>query len=792
MARSRAECSGEPSFTSIGRPIPRKEDARLLTGRGRFVDDFSLAGQAYAAMVRSQLPHARIRGIEVGAAASMPGVLAVYTGADCARDALRPIPHNPLPSPRSNLKLEGPGGSEVFIGPHVLLPQDKVRHVGEAVAMVVAESPSQAVDAAETVEIDYEPLPWVAEAAVAAAADAPRLWEEVPGNVCVDCTFGDPAATDRAFERARHVAAMEFHIGRVTGMPLEPRAALGAYDPDTGRYTLHEASNGAVRHKREIAQVLGVAPDKLHVLCFDVGGNFGTKNRVYVEQPLVLWAARKLGRPIKYTASRSESFLSDYQGRDLVTRVELALDDEGRFLALRASNLSNAGARLVSLSPLGKGIALVTGPYAIPHATARARAVFTNTVPTQAYRSSGRPEVTHALERLIDTAARDFGFDRIDLRRKNLVAASAMPYRNALGVTYDSGEYAANMETAMRLADWDGFAARAAQSRARGRRLGRGLANYVESSVGAPKERVEIEIKPEGIVELVIGTQPTGQGHETSFSQVAADLLGVDVDAVRVVLGDTDVVKAGGGSHSGRSMRHAGTVIYLAAGELVERGRALAARLLEAAAPSVTFAGGFFAASPERRIGWFDLAKRTAELGLLGPPESGGLRVCRENEMFTPVFPNGCAVCEVEVDAETGESRITRYVSVDDVGRVINPLIVDGQTHGSIAQGVGQALWERCYIDPDSGQPLSGSLMDYAPPRSDGLPFFTTELNEVLSPTNPLGIKSAGEGATTPALAVVINAIVDALQEYGVRDIGMPATPHQVWKAIRDAQSREG
>jgi carbon-monoxide dehydrogenase large subunit len=737
--------------------------------------------------VRSAHPHAEILRVATAAAEAMPGVIGVFTGADCRADGLRAIPHSPVPSTRADLKLTSPDGGEIFIGPHVLLPEDKVRHVGEAVVLVVAGTLDEALDAAEAVDVDYSLLPWVTDSVTAAADDAPCVWDEVPDNVCCDTTFGDPAATAVAFEQADKVVGMDFRISRVTGMPLEPRAALGSFDADTGRYTLYAGSNGAVRHKQQIAAVLGEDPAALRIVCPDVGGNFGTKNRVYVEFGLVLWAARKLGCPIKFTATRLESFLSDMQGRDLVTSVELALDADGRFLAFRASNLSNVGARVVSLSPLGKGIALVTGAYDIPVAAARARGVFTNTVPTQAYRSSGRPEVTHALERLIDTAAHELGFDPIELRRRNLVTVDAMPYTNALGITYDSGDYEANMDTALRLADWAGFPVRRAAAEARNRKLGIGLANYVESSIGSPHEHVELRVQPHGVVEAIIGTQPTGQGHETSFAQVLADLLGISVDAVRIVLGDTDVVPSGGGSHSGRSMRHAGTVICLAADELIERARRIAALVLDAGESEVSYSAGRFSYSG-RSLDWFTLARRLTEVAL---PKTlaDGLCVARDNEMHSPVFPNGCAVCEVEVDPETGFTAITRYVSVDDVGRVINPLIVDGQTHGSIAQGVGQALWEQCLVDAGSGQPLSGSLMDYAIPRADELPPFITAVNEIPSPTNPLGVKSAGEGPTTPALAVVINAIVNALRDYGVVDIEMPATPYRVWNAIQDARA---
>lgn len=769
---------------TIGQPLARKEDARLLTGNGRFSDDFSLPGTAYAAMVRSPHPHARIVRIDTDAARGMSGVIGVFTGKDCTADLLRPIPHSPLPSTRDDMKLTGPGGGLIPFDAHPLLPVDKARHAGEAVAMVVAGTREQAADAAEAVQVEYEELPWVTESMEALGPGAPAVWEEVPDNVLVDTWFGDREATERAFGAADHVVEAEFNIGRVTACTMEPRAALGAYDAGTDRYTLWAGSGGAVRQKQELAAVLGIDAARLRVLSYDVGGNFGSRNRVYVEFGLVLWASRRLGRPVKYTATRSEAFISDYQGRDLVTKVELALRADGKFLALRASNLSNVGAHCVSLSPLSKGSGLVTGSYDIPAAALRSRAVFTHTMATNPYRSSGRPEVTMAIERLIDKAAAELGVDRIALRRANLVSSDAMPYRNAVGMTYDSGTYEANMDLAMKIADWSGFRERRAAAAARGRRLGLGLANYVDSSIGNPKERADIAVLPEGRVRVVIGTQPSGQGHETSFAQVVAQLLGVPVETVEIVLGDTDVVSAGGGSHSGRSMRHAATVFSKAVKPLVEKGKRLAAFLDETDPSDVEFADGRF--EGERSFTWFELA-RAAAAAILPQDLLGGLAVVTDNEMHDPVFPNGCAVCECEVDPETGAVEITRYASVDDVGRCINPLIVHGQTHGGIAQGIGEAMWELCHLDPASGQPLAGSLMDYALPRADALPSFRTEIVEVLSPTNPLGIKAGGEGGTTPALAAVTSAIVDALWDLGVRDIAMPATPYRVWQAIREA-----
>jgi len=555
-----------------------------------------------------------------------------------------------------------------------------------------------------------------------------------------------------------------------------------------GVKSLHAGSGGAVRYKRDLATVLGVDPGKLRVITCDVGGNFGSKNRVYVEYGLVLWASRKLGRPVKFTASRSEAFVSDYQGRDLVTEVELALRSDGRFLAMRASNLSNVGSRCLSLSPLSKGSGLITGCYDIPAATLRSRAVFTTTAPTNPYRSSGRPEVNFALERLVDTAARELGLDRIELRRKNLVRPEAMPYRNAVGMNYDSGTYEANMDLAMRVADWSGFEARRRTAAERGKLLGRGLSNYVESSIGSPKERAEINVTAKGRIKVVIGTQPAGQGHETSFAQVVAELLAVPVEAVDIVFGDTDVVSVGGGSHSGRSMRHAATVFSIAAKELIQKGKKIVAYMQESSAAEIQFANGRFSAPHAlKTFSFLELARHSAE-ALLPKELSGGLAVVADNEMHDPVFPNGCAICECEVDPETGAVDITRFTAVDDVGRCINPMIVHGQTHGGAAQGIGQALSELFHVDPATGQPLTGSLMDYALPRADSLPSFSAEIVEVLSPTNPFGIKAAGEGATTPAPAAVINAIVDALAGFGIRDITMPATPENIWRAIQEAK----
>jgi carbon-monoxide dehydrogenase large subunit len=770
-------------FRFIGQPVPRKEDARLITGRGQFTDDFSFPGQTYAAMVRSPHAHARIVTIDKTTALKMPGVLGVFTGADCLADGLGAIPHDPLPKTKFDMKLHAPGGGAVFIGPHLLLPADKVRHVGEALVMVVAETQAQALDAAEAIAIEYEELPCVTHSEDAMKPGAPVVWDEVPNNILVDTAFGDHEKTTQILKDAPHVVSMDFHVGRVTGVPLEPRAALANYDAKSGRYTLHAGGGGAVRQKRELASVLNVDADRIRVLSLDIGGNFGTRNRVYPEYGLSLWASQKLGRPVKYTTTRSECFISDYQGRDLVAKFALALDNRGRFLALQATNISNAGARCVSLSPLSKGAGLITGSYDIPAASLRALSIYTNTTPTQAYRSSGRPEVTFAIERLIDIAATKLGIDRVSLRRRNLVSPKAMPYRNAVGMLYDSGRYQDGMDLAMKLADWSGFKARRREAKTRGKLLGLGLANYVESSIGSPKEQTRMRVQLDGHVDVVIGTQPAGQGHETSFAQVVSDLIAVPVDTVHIIIGDTDVVKAGGGTHSGRSMRHAATVFSLAAGELISKAKSAAALIFDTEPDHVDFNDGRFSSrGTNRSFDFFELAKEMTRHRM--PEElAGGLAVVTDNEMHEPVFPNGCAICEIEIDPETCDLQLTRYTSTDDVGRCINPLIVDGQTHGAIVQGIGQALWEQSIVD-NAGQPLCGSFMDYGMPRTDRLPSFTTQIVEVLSPTNPLGIKAGGEGGTTAAPAVIVSAVVDALSSYGVLDMKMPVTPHRIWQAI--------
>lgn len=769
----------------IGQPILRNEDLRLLTGKGQYSDDSNMDGQAYAVMVRSPHAHALILNIDSSAALALPGVVAVLTGQDWLEDGHDPIPHSPIPSGGDGLGMNDEKWSKVFVGRNYPLAPERPRFAGEAVAMVVAESDAIAHEAAELVAVDYRELPAVAVTANAIKEGAPKVWDEIDTNVCLDTTFGDCAATEAAFAEAHHITRMSFRIARNTGVPMEPRAGVGAYDPTTGVYTLIAGGGGAVRYQVELIKIFGVPKEKIRVVTNDVGGNFGTRNRLFPEYPLVMWAARRLGRPVKNTTDRTECFLTDFQGRDLLSSLELAMDKDGKFLAMKADNISNIGAYTLSFTPLSKGAEIVTGGYALPCACVRARGVFSHTVPTNPYRSAGRPEVLYALERLVDTAADEIGIDRIEIRRRNLVPTEAMPFANPLGMTYDSGEYHTALDRALKIADWDGFSSRRAESEARGLKRGLGISSYIESSSGAPRERAEIVVSGDETVDVVIGTQSSGQGHETSFCQVAAEWLGVPFETVTLKQGDTAFVSVGGGSHSGRSMRMAGTVIVMAGEILIEKGKRLAAHVLEAAEADMEFADGTFTIKgTDRSIGMFELAREIDGRTDLPEELQGGLESEAENIMRTPAFPYGTHICEVEIDPDTGALSLERYACVDDVGRVINPVIVDGQIQGGIVQGAGQALCEDFVFHPDTGQPLTASLMDYGLPRAADMPYFTTECHEVLTPMNPLGIRSGGEAGTTPAPGTILNAVVDALKDYGVRDVEMPATPRRIWEAI--------
>ena len=741
--------------------------------------------------MRSPHAHAGIVAIDAAAALAAPGVLAVLTGGDAAEDGLRPIPHSPVPTNPHEVPLTSRDGSEFFLAPHPVLALDAVRYVGEPVAIVVAETPSQAMDAAELVEVTYRVVASVTRSRQALASGAPVVWPQHGTNLCVNSEAGDKAATDAAFARAAHVVRLETAINRVTGVPMELRAAVGAYDAAAGRFTVYtSAGGGVIRQRDDIAGALGVAKDAVRIVSGDVGGNFGIRNNTCPEFVLVAWAAKRVGRPVKWVCDRSDAFLGDFHGRDLTSEAELALDRDGSFLALGATNISNLGASAISFVPLAKGIAVSSSVYSIPVSYLRGVAVVTNTTPSSAYRSAGRPEVVFVLERLIDIACRRHGFDRLDLRLRNLVPQEAMPYRNPLGLVYDSGDYPASLRRAAELGNWAGFAARRAEATARGRCRGIGVAASVELNTGAPRERAELTIDPSGTVELVLGTMSAGQGHETSFAQVVGEWLGVDPERVRLVTGDTDRVQAGGGSASARSMRLGSWVTAKAADEIVEKGRRVAAAVLEVAEADIEFVRGrFVVTGTDRAIGLFEAAEAAASDAV--PTELRGPLVgISDQVMSLPSFAYTSAVCEVEVDPETGVVEVVRYTSIDDCGRAVNPMLVHGQSHGGIAQGIGQALWEECRYDPDTGQLLSASLLDYAMPRADLLPLFKTEISEVPSTTNPLGMRGGSEGGITPGLAAVVNAIVDALAEFGVEHIELPATPERVWRAIRAASRR--
>ncbi|MCC7082743.1 MAG: xanthine dehydrogenase family protein molybdopterin-binding subunit [Burkholderiales bacterium] len=772
----------------IGQSVRRKEDVRLLTGKGSYSDDLNLPGQAFAIFVRSPHAHARIRRIDTGAARAVPGVLAVLTGHDLRADGLRPLPHQPLSLHPAELRLANRDGTPIFAAPHYPLASDRVRYVGEAAAVVIAQSVAAAKDGAEQVEIDYEALPAVIDTVAAAEPGAPRVWDEAGTNVCLDADAGEREATEAAFARAAHVVRFKTRINRVTGVTMEPRAAVAEYDAAERRYTLHAGSGGAVRLKDDLATVLNVPATRVRAVMRDIGGNFGTRGMIYPEFCVVAWAAQRVGRPVKWTCERHEAFLADYQARDLAVDAELALDAQGTFLAMRGSNISNVGAYPTNFGPLQKGVEIMSSIYRMPCAFFRARAVLSNTSPTRPYRSSGRPEVMYVMERLIDLAARERGFDRLELRRRNLLSQAELPYTNPFGMVYDSGDYHSVMAKALELGDWAGFPARREQARRHGMVRGIGVANYVDTATGVPRERAEITVHPHGRVSVVVGTVSNGQGHETSFAQLVTEWLGVPLEQVDIIAGDTDIVKVGGGTHSGRGMRLISIVVFNASRQILDKGKRIAARLLESDPSQVTFAAGCFTvAGASRAVGLFEVAAAAERLADLPEDLRGPLAAYSDETVKEASFPYGAHVCEVEIDPRLGSVAVVRYAAVDDAGRAVNPMIVHGQTHGGIVQGVGQALYEHCYYDPQSGQLLAGSFMDYAMPRADQFPFFATHISEVPSTTHPLGLRPAGEGGTTAALAAVVNAIVDALAEFGVRHVEMPCTSERVWRAIRDA-----
>jgi len=771
----------------IGQSVRRVEDERLLTGQGTYVDDVVLPRMAHAFLLRAPVAHATIRRLDVAAARQAPGVLAVLTGADCEADGLGGIP--------ALMRPVSVDGSAAVQPPHRLLAHGRVRFAGDRVAMVVAETLNQARDAAELVDVEYDELPVVTTPGAAFAPGAPCIWPESPRNVSYHWHTGDRAAVDAAFAKAARIARIDLVNNRIVANFMETRGAVGHYDRGTGRYTLHTGGQAPHRLRKALAGSVFREPEnRFRVVVKDTGGSFGTKNSAYPEQGLVLWAAKKLGRPVKWIADRSEGFLSDSGGRDNETHAELALDGDGRFLALRVSTLANLGAYLnnnTSLVPI-VGIGMLAGVYLIQAIYVEVRGVFTNTVHTDAYRGAGRPEAAYVIERLIDAASFDAGVDPAELRRRNYVPPDRFPYRTALALTYDCGLFERNMDEAMRRVDWNGFEARRHESAARGMLRGIGMANYIERCGGGFDETAELRFDPSGHVTLLIGTMANGQGHETAYAQIISDRLGLAFDKIRVLQGDTDVVGNGNGTGGSRSIPVGGAALGAACDKVIAKGRRIAAHMLEAADADVAFSNGEFAiVGTDRRISIAEVARASFAPASLPAGMETGLD---ERANFIPpnyTYPNGVHVCEVEIDPETGLVTILRYVVVDDFGVMLNPMMVEGQVHGGVVQGLGQALLEHTMFDPATGQLLTGSLMDYTLPRADDLPSFEFKaFEDVPCLTNPLGMKGAGEAGAIGAPPAAINAIVNALKPFGVRHVDMPATAHRLWQLIRERRTK--
>ena len=768
----------------LGQAAPRVEDQRFLTGGGRYTDDIDLAGQAWAHMLRSPHAHARIRSVDVEAACSAPGVLAVFTGSDVAADGL-----GNMPSLAAKLvPLERPDGSPMFQPPCPALVRDKVAFVGDYVAFVVAESRSQAQEAAELVEVDYEPLPANVRTADAGAGGAPAVWDDCPDNICFRLEMGDKVAVESAFAAAAHVTRLELPLARVAVNPLEPRAALGDYDPVEKRYTLYSGNQFPHDMRSWLAEsVLGIPESRLRIVSPDMGGSFGLRATIFPELALVLWAAKRLGRPVKWTNERSDGLL-DEQARDFIMTLELALDADGRFLALRLRSLANMGAYLSNFGPLPAfgNLGGLAGVYRTPAIHAEVLGVFTNSAPIGPCRGAGRPEATLVLEQIIDLAARELGIDRVELRRRNIIPPEAMPFQTGLSFNYDCGEFERNMDRALAMADAAGFESRRRLARAAGNLRGLGLANAIEQAAGMFDEGGEIRFDRQGHATIFMGTHSHGQGHETVFRQLLADRLGLDFEAMRYVQGDTDLVGYGHGTGGSRASGLGGAALLGAAEKIIDKGRLIAAHNLEAAALDIEFAEGRFSvAGTDRSLSLAEVAAIAFEPAQLPPGMESGLQGFATFKATAPTFPNACHVSEVEIEPETGVVRILRYVAVDDVGTVMNPLLLEGQLHGGIVHGIGHVLGEQVLWD-EAGQVLTGSFMDYTMPRADDVPFFELETNPVPSPTNPLGIKGAGEAGTVGAVACVANAILDALAPLGIRQLPLPATPERIWRAIRD------
>ncbi len=780
----------------IGAALPRREDRRFITGQGRYTDDITLPGMTHAAILRSPHAHARILSINTAAALAAPGVLAVFTGQDVAADKVGGLPCGWL--------VKNKNGTPMVEPPHPILVADRVRHVGDQVAMVVAETRAQARAALALIEVDYEPLPTVASLAAALAEGAPQVWDQAPGNVCYDWELGDRAATENALKGADKIVEIDVYHNRLVANAIEPRSTIGQYEAGTDSYTLYTSSQNPHLIRLLLgAFVLGLPEHRLRVVAPDVGGGFGSKIFHYAEEALVVWAARKVGRPIKWTAERSESFMSDAHGRDVRMRARLGVSKDGRFLGLHVMSEANLGAYLSTFAssvPTYLSATLLAGCYTTPAIYAEVKSVFTNTVPVDAYRGAGRPEAAYLLERLVDKAARELGMDRLEIRRKNFI--TTFPYKTPVALEYDAGDYHATLDMALKAVDYEGYPARLAASKAQGKLRGIGFSTYVEACGIAPSalagalgaraglyESASVRMHPTGSVTVFTGTHSHGQGHETTFAQLVADQLGVAVDAVEVVHGDTARIPFGMGTYGSRSLAVGGSAIVKATDKIIAKGKKIAAHLLEAAEADIEFQGGKFTVvgtNRQKSIGEVAFAAYVPHNYPIDKVEPG----LEESAFYDPknfTFPAGCHAIEVEVDPETGVVTLCNVVAADDVGKIINPLIVDGQMHGGLAQGIGQALFEDCQYD-ESGQLLTGSYLNYGMPRAADFPFFKVGNHVTACTHNPLGAKGVGEVGAIGVPPAVINAIVDALSPLGVQDISMPATPEKVWRAIQAAR----
>ncbi|OGA16387.1 MAG: hypothetical protein A3G26_05025 [Betaproteobacteria bacterium RIFCSPLOWO2_12_FULL_65_110] len=769
---------------AIGQSVPRTEDPRLLTGRGKFVDDFFVPGQCHACVLRSPHAHARIVSVEARAARAMPGVLAVLTGEDWAAEGFGHIEPS-IPRRRRD-------GKPIFVPPRPALAHGRVMLVGDPVAFVVAETVSLARDAAERIEVEYEPLPALTATERIGAPGAPALWEGCPDNETFFFTQGNRGAVEAAFARAHHVTRLRIVINRVTAATMEPRGCIGEYDERDERYTLWTGTQRPHRTRHDVGHaVLRIPETQLRVVAGEVGGSFGMKGGHYPEYALALWASKKVGRAVKWICERGDAMASDDHDRDHISEAALALDREGRFLALRVSNVSNIGAYMMPgglISPTAH-LGGLAGTYTTPAIYVEVAGVFSNTSCNGPYRGSGRPEAAYILERVIDNAAREMKIDRAELRRRNTIPASAMPFRTGLVFTYDCGDFAANLERGLELSGYATFEARRAESARRGRLRGIGIGNVIEQTSQSFGETVQVRFDPAGGVTVVPGSISHGQGHETMYKILVSARLGIDADSIRVARNDTDVAADGGGTFASRTAVLGGSAVTLAMDKIIDKGRRIAAHILEVAAADVEFKeAAFRVAGTDRKVKLLEVVQAAFQRSKIPADMETGLAESAAYSPEIPNFPTGCHICEVEIDPETGKSEVLNYTVVDDVGTVINALTLEGQIHGGIGQGVGQAFSEHVVYDPDSGQLLTGSFMDYGMPRADDMCAFTMENHPVPTKTNPLGAKGAGEAGNVGALAAIMNAVVDALSPLGITHIDMPATPQKLWRAIREAK----